>query len=127
MAVFSFLVDILRDEIGDSGGAAFVPVKVGRLRLYRHGSRVSHAQALLMRRGPRSVVAAFRLYFDAVGDSFVAELDSVRFRGVMLRRPVVEHTGYLRFEAVTTAGCRAAAVCVAAQRPVADGVCRAAA
>ncbi|MEZ5586110.1 MAG: SDR family NAD(P)-dependent oxidoreductase [Sedimenticolaceae bacterium] len=99
---FQLLVDILRDEIGESGGAAFVPVKVGRLRLYGDGSRVSHAQALLTRRSPRSVVADFRLY-DAAGD-LVAKLDSVRFRGVMLRRPVVEHTGYLRFEAVPRPG-----------------------
>ena len=99
---FQLLVDILREEVGESGSAAFVPVKVGRLRLYGHGSKVNHARARLVRRSPRSVVAAFNLY-DASGE-LVAELDSVRFRGVMLRRPVVEHTGYLRFEAVPRPG-----------------------
>lgn len=95
---FQLLVDILRDEITDRGGVAFVPVKVGRLRLHRPGLEVSHARATLLRRSPRSIVANFELY-DAGGD-LVADLKQVRFRAVLLRRAVVEHTGYLRFESV---------------------------
>jgi len=95
---FQLLVDILRDEITGQGGVAFVPVKVGRLRLYQPGADIGHARAELLRRSPRSVVARFRLY-DITGQ-LVAELDEVRFRGVLLRRTLGEHTGYLRFAAV---------------------------
>lgn len=95
---FQLLVDLLRDEIGGRGGVAFVPVKIGRLRLLQPGQPVAYAQARLLRRSPRSVVAGFRL-FDQAGRP-VAELEQVRFRGVLLRRALGEHTGYLRFAAV---------------------------
>jgi len=97
-AAFQLLVDILCDEIGSHGGIAFVPVKVGRLRLYRPTQPAHYATAHLLRRSPRSVVANFLLY-DQAGLP-VAELDEVRFRGVLLRRSLGEHTGYLRFETV---------------------------
>jgi len=97
-AAFQLLVDILSSEIGSHGGIAFVPVKVGRLRLHRPAQMVRYAAAHLLRRSPRSVVASFVLY-DQAGQP-VAELDEVRFRGVLLRRGLGEHTGYLRFEAV---------------------------
>lgn len=97
-AALQLLVDILSGEIGSHGGIAFVPVKVGRLRLRQPGRAVRYARAQLLRRSPRSVVARFVLY-DGAGEP-VAELDEVRFRGLLLRRSLGEHTGYLRFEAV---------------------------
>lgn len=95
---FQLLVDILREEIAGRGGVAFVPVKVGRLRIHQRGAGVHHARAALLRRSPRAVVAGFRLY-DAAG-ALIAELEEVRFRGVLLRRTLGDQTGYLRFQAV---------------------------
>ncbi|MDJ0750984.1 MAG: type I polyketide synthase [Woeseiaceae bacterium] len=93
---FQLVLDLFAAEIGGSEDIAFVPVKIGRLALYRPGAKASIVQARLLRRGPRSVVCAFTL-----GDNegaLIAHLESVRFRGVLLRRPVVDHTGYLRFQ-----------------------------
>jgi acyl transferase domain-containing protein/NADPH:quinone reductase-like Zn-dependent oxidoreductase/NAD(P)-dependent dehydrogenase (short-subunit alcohol dehydrogenase family)/acyl carrier protein len=97
-AAFQLLVDILGSEIGSHGAAAFVPVKVGRLRLLRPAQTVRYAAARLLRRSPRSVVASFILY-DEAGQA-VAELSEVRFRGVLLRHGLGDSTGYLHFEAV---------------------------
>jgi acyl transferase domain-containing protein/NADPH:quinone reductase-like Zn-dependent oxidoreductase/acyl carrier protein len=95
---FQLLVDALRGEIASDGGEAFVPVKVGRLRLWQPGGTVSHARAVIVRRGARSLVADFEL-FDAAGQC-VALVERVRFRGVLLRRHIVDHTGYLKFNVI---------------------------
>ena len=95
---FQLLVDLLRAEIGSAGGVAFVPVKIGRLRQWHSGRKISLARAAITGRGPRSVVADFEL-FDEQGRC-VAVVEGARFRGVVLRRGVVDHTGYLKFDVV---------------------------
>jgi acyl transferase domain-containing protein/NADPH:quinone reductase-like Zn-dependent oxidoreductase/acyl carrier protein len=95
---FQLLVDLFAEEVHEHGGIAFVPVKIGRLLLHRPGVAPRLAEARLLRRSPRSVLCAFNLY-DADGQ-LVAALEQVRFRGVQLRRPAADHTGYLRCQAV---------------------------
>ena len=95
---FQLLVDILRREVLSGGNYAFVPVKVGRLLLQRPGTRVESARATLIRRGPRSLVAAFEL-FDGSGQ-LAARLENVRFRAVLLRKRRVENADFLAFHAV---------------------------
>lgn len=98
---FQLLVQVLQRELTGAGAAqtvAFLPVRVGRLLLHATDRGVSHARAVLIRRSPRSVVADFDLY-DARGVR-VVRVEAVRFRAVLLRRPGLEHTGYLRFVAV---------------------------
>ncbi|MCB1773690.1 MAG: SDR family NAD(P)-dependent oxidoreductase [Gammaproteobacteria bacterium] len=95
---FQLLVDLLRAEIGSAGGVAFVPVKIGRLRQFRSGRAISLARAAITGRGARSVVADFELFDDQ--GRCVALVEGARFRGVILRRGVVDHTGYLKFDVV---------------------------
>jgi acyl transferase domain-containing protein/NADPH:quinone reductase-like Zn-dependent oxidoreductase/acyl carrier protein len=95
---FQLLVGFFAEQIGAQFGAAFVPVKIGRLVLYLEGVTVSLAEARLLRRSPRSVLCRFTLY-DTQGE-VVAEIEDVRFRAVQLRRPPVDHTGYLGFRAM---------------------------
>lgn len=95
---FQLLVDILRQEVRSGAAHAFVPVKIGRLVLRRPGVQLAYARASMLRRGQRSVVAAFTLY-DADGVA-VASLEGVRFRAVQLRKRRVEHADFLAFHGV---------------------------
>jgi acyl transferase domain-containing protein/NADPH:quinone reductase-like Zn-dependent oxidoreductase/acyl carrier protein len=98
---FQLLVEILGGEATDADTplpAAFLPVRVGRLVRYGASEATSHVRAVLTRRSPRSVVADFDLY-DARGGLLV-RVEGVRFRAVLLRRPGLDHPGYLRFAAV---------------------------
>lgn len=74
---FQSLVDFFQESIQSGQGVAFLPVKVGRLRLFSPSPVVSFS-AHLQRQGARSVLADFVLR-DAQG-GVVALLDSCRFR-----------------------------------------------
>lgn len=95
---FQLLVDMLRADVLRPGSHALIPVKVGRLVLRQPGAAVVFARATLLRRGPRSVAAAFVLH-DADG-AVVAELGEVRFRAVQLRKRSVDHADFLTYRAV---------------------------
>lgn len=75
------LLDFFQDEIAVGDGATLLPVKIGRLFLRRTG-RVAGFQALLRRRGARSVLADFDL-LDAAGE-VMASMRECRFRVVPL-------------------------------------------
>ncbi len=74
---YQSLVDFFQADIESGQGVTFLPVKVGRLDLYRH-VEVIRFHARLRRRGARSVLADFEL-LDAAG-GLVASLTGCRFR-----------------------------------------------
>jgi phthiocerol/phenolphthiocerol synthesis type-I polyketide synthase C len=77
------LLDYFQDEIRAGDGAALLPVKTGRILLFR-GGRVAGFRAHLRRRGTRSVLADFDL-LDAAGE-VMASLRDCRFRAAPLSR-----------------------------------------
>jgi acyl transferase domain-containing protein/NADPH:quinone reductase-like Zn-dependent oxidoreductase/acyl carrier protein len=95
---FQLLVDLLRDEAHEHANAAFVPVLIGRLRLYRAHALVTGCRARIVKRGPRSLVASFDLH-GPHGDR-VASLEGVRFRGVQLRSPPAARFRHLAYRSV---------------------------
>jgi acyl transferase domain-containing protein/NADPH:quinone reductase-like Zn-dependent oxidoreductase/acyl carrier protein len=97
-AGFQLLIDLLREEVTSQVGAAFVPVRVGRVRLHRMHASVAAARTRLKRRSPRSLVADFELY-DSQG-AIVAVAEDVRFRAAVLRRAPKDAIRYLAYRSV---------------------------
>jgi acyl transferase domain-containing protein/NADPH:quinone reductase-like Zn-dependent oxidoreductase/acyl carrier protein len=95
---FQLLIALLREEVSSHMGVAFVPVRVGRMRLHRMHASVATARARLKRRSPRSLVADFELY-DAQG-AVVAVAEGVRFRAAVLRRAPKDTIRYLAYRAL---------------------------
>jgi acyl transferase domain-containing protein/NADPH:quinone reductase-like Zn-dependent oxidoreductase/acyl carrier protein/SAM-dependent methyltransferase len=94
---FQLLVDALADEQGGAS-LAFVPVKLGWLRLDRPGTAVSFARGRIRRRNPRSLAADFTLY-DAAGQT-VADLREVRFAAVQFAGDALDELMHLAVRAV---------------------------
>ena len=80
---FQSLVDFFQEDIEAGQGVPFLPVKVGRLRLYGN-TPIAHFRVYLRRRGSRSLVADFEL-LDAAG-RIIATLAACRFRAAPLQR-----------------------------------------
>lgn len=80
---FQSLVDFFSADIEAGRGVPFLPVKVGRLSLYRRAP-IARLRTHLVRRSPRSVLADFELE-DAEG-RIVARLVGCRFRAALLQR-----------------------------------------
>jgi len=80
---FQSLVDFFQEEIEEGRGIPFLPVKVGRLRLFGE-ARVAGFRSALKRRGARSVQADFAL-FDTHGN-IIATLTGCRFRAAAVQR-----------------------------------------
>ncbi|HPE60022.1 MAG TPA: SDR family NAD(P)-dependent oxidoreductase [Thiolinea sp.] len=83
-AGFQLLVDIFRTSIRAGQLAAMIPVRIGKLNLFRPHGGIARIQARLRHQGPRSVVADF-LVLDGDGQ-LVAELEATRFKGVRFAR-----------------------------------------
>ncbi len=90
-AVFHGLIVALEGTSAERAGLAFVPVRIGRLVLLRAGAQVVSGRVRVVRRGSRSMLAAFTL-FGADGH-VVARLEDVRFQAARLIREVslVQH------------------------------------
>ncbi|APV52467.1 hypothetical protein BWI17_14790 [Betaproteobacteria bacterium GR16-43] len=97
---FQLLVDVLRDEIANPRGFAFLPVSVGRIRLHRAGSIATAGSVRITTRSGRSLAADFALY-DGQG-LLVAEAEGVRFRAVPLEHGRARPR-YLAYRAVPAA------------------------
>jgi phthiocerol/phenolphthiocerol synthesis type-I polyketide synthase C len=95
---FQLLVDLLRNEIERDAGVAFVPVQMGRIRLYRSSGPVIACRARIVSRGPRSVVADFEL--SGSHGERIADLEGVRFRGVALKAAPGARLRHLAYRAV---------------------------
>ncbi|NTV94311.1 MAG: acyltransferase domain-containing protein, partial [Thiobacillus sp.] len=79
-ACFQSLLGLRQED--EQRQTTYLPVRIGRLRLYRAGSRPSHCRTRMVRRGPHSLLAEFTL-FDADGHA-VARLEDCRFRAAQL-------------------------------------------
>lgn len=78
---YQSLIDFFADDIAAGQGVALLPVKAGRLELYRRGD-VQSFRARLGRRSARSVLADFEL-FDAAGQ-LLGRVSGCRFRAAPL-------------------------------------------
>ena len=85
-AAFHALIPALEETAFERAGLGFVPVRIGRLALYRTGMTVASARVQVRRRGARTVLADFSL-FDGTG-RVIARLEEVRFQAVRLQRDV---------------------------------------
>jgi len=92
---FQLIFQVLKDEIHNHEGMAFVPTKLGRINL-RTSKAIPHtAKATLLHRSPHSLNAEFALY-DSDGNT-IAVLNNVRFRAVRLHRQHAQHLHYLDY------------------------------
>ncbi|MDP2367553.1 type I polyketide synthase [Rhodoferax sp.] len=80
---FQSLVAYFKSPIQGGQGVPFLPVKVGRLRIYTQ-SPIVQFSTYLRRQGSRSILADFQL-LDAAG-GIVATLEACRFRAAALQR-----------------------------------------
>ena len=79
---FQLVVELLRNDPDLRPGIAFVPTRLGRLRYRAVGGRPAFARAVLVKRNPHSLTAAFAL-FTADGQT-VATIEEAGFRSVRL-------------------------------------------
>ncbi len=100
-AVFHGLIARLVGTDHAAERLGFVPVHVGRMRLFAHGARLRAGRVSVRRVGARSILADFHV-FDEAG-ALVAHLEGVRFRAVRLFKPVdLRHHAYVtRLEPAT--------------------------
>ncbi|MGR8933295.1 MAG: SDR family NAD(P)-dependent oxidoreductase [Gammaproteobacteria bacterium] len=79
---FQLLVDVFGDAIVQQRMEALIPVKIGKLRLYKIQAKVAWCRVKIVKQSPRSVVAGFDL-FDSDGH-VVATLEACRFKRAVL-------------------------------------------
>src|SRR5690606_17977354 len=84
---YQSLVDLFQHDIETGNGLALLPIKAGRLDVYRNSSPTT-CRGRLLRRSRRSVLADFEL-LDAEGD-LVARLSACRFRAAPLTHKAQE-------------------------------------
>jgi acyl transferase domain-containing protein/NADPH:quinone reductase-like Zn-dependent oxidoreductase/acyl carrier protein len=92
---FQLVFQILKDELRQHEGIAFVPIKIGRLHLRSNKATPVLAKATLLHQGPHSLKAEFTLY-DAHGEA-IAIAHDVRFRAVRLHKQQAQPLSYLRY------------------------------
>ncbi|BAL22601.1 type I polyketide synthase [Azoarcus sp. KH32C] len=80
---FQSLLGFFRADIEAGRGLPLLPVRVGRLRHFRRAA-VASFRVRLLRRSPRSVLAAFDLF--ARDGGLVATLEGCRFRAASVRQ-----------------------------------------
>lgn len=95
-ACYQAIIAFFQDELESGRGVALLPVRTGRLTLYRRAD-VSRLRARLIRRSARSVLAEFEL-FDTE-DRLVARVSGCRFSAAPLRRKQREEIARWRIEA----------------------------
>lgn len=92
---FQLVFQILKDELHQHEGIAFVPVKIGRLFVRGNKAVPVSARAVLLHRGPHSLKAEFVL-FDAQGLA-IAVVKDVRFRAIRLHKAQAQPLHYLDY------------------------------
>ncbi|OLP53198.1 beta-ketoacyl synthase [Rhizobium rhizosphaerae] len=83
-ATFHGMVALFGRLTGESGGAPYIPVRFGSIRLSRPGDTVARAVAEIERISPYSIKAAFRFYNEA--GALIASFSDCRFRRTFLRQ-----------------------------------------
>jgi acyl transferase domain-containing protein/NADPH:quinone reductase-like Zn-dependent oxidoreductase/acyl carrier protein len=81
-ACFQSLLALFQSDRAADQRATFLPVRIGRLRLFRQGNHACWCKARIVKHSPHSLLADFRL-LDAEGRT-VAELEGCRFRAAPL-------------------------------------------
>jgi len=101
---FQLLVNLL----GHEGVAchAYIPVRMGRVSLFQRGVPVARAEVTVLRRSPRSLVAACRLF--APDGTPVAHVRDARFRRIQLVRAPADPLQHLAWVTVGKPGTAAA-------------------
>ncbi|MGZ8190185.1 MAG: SDR family NAD(P)-dependent oxidoreductase [Methylococcaceae bacterium] len=92
---FQLVFQILKEDIVNHEGLAFVPIKIGKIYLRTNKAVPYTFKATLLHRSPHSLNAEFVLY-DAEGKA-LAVINDVRFRAVRLQRPHAQHLHYLDY------------------------------
>ncbi len=97
---FQLVFQILKDDLKDHEGIAFVPIKMGRINFSTRSKIPCFAQATLKHRSPHSLNADFAIY-DAESQ-VIAIISDVRFRAVKLHRPKTLSLSYLDYHLSAT-------------------------
>lgn len=90
---FQLIIQLLKDDPSMGQGIAFVPAKIGRLRLHKGQGQPRYARARLRRRAPHSLTADFDL-FDADG-KLIATVREARFRSIRLGKAASGHLDFV--------------------------------
>lgn len=89
------IFQVLKNEVFNYEGIAFVPIKFGRVYLRASKALPYLAKATLIKRSPHSINTEFAL-FDHEG-SALALFSDVRFRAVRLHKHNIQHPDYLDY------------------------------
>lgn len=92
---FQLIFQVLRSEVFNYEGIAFVPIKFGRIHLRTNKAVPFLAKATLVKRSPHSINTEFTL-FDEEGVA-VATFRDVRFRAVRLHKHNNQEPDYLDY------------------------------
>lgn len=98
---FQLLVNLIgRGHLAD--GHAYIPVRMGRISVYRAGIAAARAEVKVIRRGPRSLAADCLLF--AADRSLVARVGEARFRRILLGRAPIDRLRRLAWTALPRPG-----------------------
>ncbi len=92
---FQLIFQVLKDEVFNYEGIAFVPVKFGRIYLRANKAAPYLAKARLIKRSPHSINTEFTI-FDCEGDA-IAVFSDVRFRAIRLHKQHTQNPEYLDY------------------------------
>ncbi len=96
---FQLIFQLMREQLSEQSGIAFIPVKIGRMVLHDLQRIPQRAKATLVRRAPHSLTAEF-VIADANG-SPIASIFEVRFRAVRLSiKPTDATLSFLAYQSV---------------------------
>ena len=93
---FQLIIQLLKEDLNIQSGAAFVPVKMGRI-VCRPGSGTPHlARATVLHRSTHALTAEFAI-FDKQGE-VIAVVKEGRFRSVRLSKNAADHLRFLAYQ-----------------------------
>lgn len=121
---FQLIIHLMRDQLDDFRGIAYVPTKVGRVLCRSNVCAPTFVRAELKRRSPHSLTASFAL-FDEQG-VLIATVEEARFRSVRLQRHGADHLKLLGVHLVPMPLVRAMSSVVDALRPEVQRACESA-
>ncbi len=112
---FQLIFQVLKNEVFNYDGIAFVPIKFGRIYLRTDKALPFLAQAKLVKRSPHSINTEFTL-FDNEG-SAVAYFSDVRFRAVRLHKHNTQNLDYLDYHLTPASNLRSSSKVISADMP----------
>lgn len=95
-SAIQLVIHFLKDELENSQGTAFIPIRVERLVIKRHShQQPCQVRLRLLKKAPHSLLTCFEL-FDAEGNA-VAVMEGVRFKAVRLYKAGTHGMSYLDY------------------------------